>query len=72
MRNIVVGAAGALGSAVVDALKPNHEVLRASRKVDIRVDPSSPEPIEKMFEQVADMDAIACTAGDAKFGSQES
>lgn len=72
MRILVVGATGTLGKATVDALKPNHEVLKASRKGDIRVDLGSPESIMKMVEQITDIDAIVCAAGDATFGPLES
>ncbi len=71
MRIIVVGATGTLGKATVNALKQNDEIIKASRKRDIRVDLSIPESIKEMYEQVSDIDAIVCTAGDAKFGPLE-
>jgi len=49
MRTIVVGATGTLGQATVSALKQNHEIIKASRKGDIRVDLSIPESIKKMY-----------------------
>ncbi len=72
MRIIVVGATGTLGKATVNALKQNHEVIKASRKGDIHVDLSIPESIKEMYEQVSHIDAIVCTAGDAKFGPLDS
>jgi NAD(P)-dependent dehydrogenase (short-subunit alcohol dehydrogenase family) len=72
MKIIVVGATGTLGKATVNALKQNHEIIKASRKGDIRVDLNIPRSIKEMYEQVTDIDAIVCAAGDAKFGPLDS
>lgn len=68
MRIIVVGASGTIGKAVVDALEQSHEVVKASRNGEIRVDLSSPDSIKEMYTRVSDIDAIVCAAGNATFG----
>ena len=72
MRVVVVGATGTLGQAAVDALKENHEIIRASRKGDIRVDLSIPASIKEMYARVSSVDAIVSTAGDGTFGPLDS
>ena len=72
MRIIVVGATGTLGKATAEALEKNNDIIKASRKGDIQVDLSSPETIREMYEKISDIDAIVCTAGEARFGSLES
>jgi dTDP-4-dehydrorhamnose reductase len=55
MKIIVVGASGTIGSALVQALKPNHEVIEASRHGSVQVDLISPTSIEKMYEQTSSL-----------------
>jgi NAD(P)-dependent dehydrogenase (short-subunit alcohol dehydrogenase family) len=70
MRVIVVGGTGTIGSAVVAALLPRHEVVVAGRKSGVvTVDLASPDSIRAMFQSVGKFDAIVCAAGQAKFGS---
>lgn len=70
MRVIVVGGAGTIGSAVVAALLPRHEVVVAGRKTGaVTVDLASPDSIRAMFQSVGKFDAVVCAAGQAKFGS---
>ena len=71
MRIIVIGASGTLGKATVNALQQNHEIIKASRNGEIKIDLSKPESIKAMYDQVADIDAVVCAAGDAKFGPLE-
>lgn len=68
MRVIVVGATGTIGKAVVAALeRDHHEVLRVSRRSEIRVDIADPESIRAMYQAVGKVDALVCAAGDARF-----
>jgi len=67
MKIIVVGATGTIGQAVAAALGERHEVLKASRKGDVRVDLTDPGSIRAMFESCTDLDAVVCAAGDAAF-----
>lgn len=70
MRVIVVGGTGTIGSAVVAALLPRHEVVVAGRKTGaVSVDLALPESIRAMFQTVGKFDAVVSAAGQAKFGS---
>jgi len=68
MKILVVGATGTIGAAVSDALEPRHEVLRASRGGEVRVDITKPESIIEMYEAVGEVDAVVSAAGTGKFG----
>lgn len=70
MRVIVVGGTGTIGSAVVAALLPRHEVVVAGRKTGVvSVDLALPESIRAMFQTVGKFDAVVSAAGQAKFGT---
>lgn len=70
MRVIVVGGRGTIGSAVVAALLPRHEVVVAGRKTGVvSVDLALPESIRAMFQTVGKFDAVVSAAGQAKFGT---
>lgn len=70
MKIIVIGASGTIGRHIHDTLSKKHHVYRASRKGgDIEVDITSSESIEHMYKSVADIDAVVCAAGGAKFGA---
>ncbi|HKK26903.1 MAG TPA: short chain dehydrogenase [Gemmatimonadota bacterium] len=69
MRVLVVGASGTIGSEVVAALGDRHEVVSASRSHgDVRVDLTSRSSIDAMYEEIGDVDAVVCAAGEAAFG----
>jgi NAD(P)-dependent dehydrogenase (short-subunit alcohol dehydrogenase family) len=68
MRIIVIGATGTIGGEVAKALSLNkHEVIRASRNSDVRVDLDDPASIHAMFEKVQNVDAVVSCAGNAVF-----
>ena len=68
MRIIVIGATGAIGDEVVKALALNkHDVVRASRNGDVRVNLDDPATICAMFEKVRDVGAVISCAGNATF-----
>lgn len=70
MHVIVVGGTGTIGSAVVAALLPRHEVVVAGRKTGVvSVDLALPESIRAMFQTVGKFDAVVSAAGQAKFGT---
>ena len=70
MRVIVVGGTGTIGSAVMAALLPRHEVVVAGRKTGVvSVDLALPESIRAMFQAVGKFDAVVSAAGQAKFGT---
>lgn len=71
MRILVIGATGTIGRAVADALGPQHEVVRAARHGDVRVDITDPSSIRGLYAQVGALDAVVSCAGDAVFGPLE-
>jgi NAD(P)-dependent dehydrogenase (short-subunit alcohol dehydrogenase family) len=69
MKIILIGASGTIGSRIHETLAKKHHVYRAGRTGgDIEVDITSAESIEQMYKSVADIDAVICAAGGAKFG----
>ena len=68
MKIIVIGATGTIGAKVADALSAKkHEVIRASRNGDIKVNLDDPATIRALFERVTDVDALVCCAGNVAF-----
>jgi NAD(P)-dependent dehydrogenase (short-subunit alcohol dehydrogenase family) len=69
MKIILIGGAGTLGSAVDNALKARHEIVRVGRKSgDLQVDITSLVSIEQLFSKIGEFDAVVSTAGDVHFG----
>ena len=69
MKIIIIGATGTIGKHVTNALKKEHEVIKAgSKSGDIIVDITSPASIEAFFEKVGSFDALISTTGNAYFG----
>jgi len=65
---IVVGATGVIGSEVAKALAAKkHDVVRASRDGEVKVDVTDPDSIRSMFDEIGDVDAVVSCAGDAAF-----
>ncbi|MDQ0999664.1 NAD(P)-dependent dehydrogenase (short-subunit alcohol dehydrogenase family) [Neobacillus niacini] len=72
MRILVVGANGTIGSAVVNEMKGDTEIIKASRSnSEIKVDITSTDSIMRMFEEVGEIDALVSTTGSAHFGPIE-
>ncbi|HZG88455.1 short chain dehydrogenase [Paenibacillus sp.] len=70
MRILLIGATGAIGSAVYKDLVQRHEVVTAGRSTgDVQVEIASAESIAAMFEQVGCVDAVVSTPGAAYFGA---
>lgn len=67
MRVLVIGAGGTIGQAIVEALR-GHEVIRASRTGDVKVDISDPASIAAMYRTVGRVDGVICVGGSARFG----
>ena len=68
MKIIVIGATGTIGSEVVKALSQNkHEVVRASRSGEVKVNIDDPPTIRALFDKVQGVDAVICCAGNATF-----
>jgi NAD(P)-dependent dehydrogenase (short-subunit alcohol dehydrogenase family) len=68
MKIIVVGASGTIGKAVADALAARHQVLRASRQGDLKVDLGNPASIRALYRTSGRVDAVVSCAGDARMG----
>ncbi len=67
-RVLVIGSNGLIGSAIVQALKKDHEVIEASRRSKSHpVDISNVESLRSLFNSVGKVDSIICTAGVANF-----
>jgi NAD(P)-dependent dehydrogenase (short-subunit alcohol dehydrogenase family) len=68
MKIILIGATGTIGTKVADALSANkHEVIRASRSRDVKVNLDDPTTIRALFDNVKDADALISCAGNAAF-----
>lgn len=67
MKVLVIGASGHLGQGAVAALRPNHEIITASRSGDVQVDLNDPSSIAAMFAQVGKIDAIVSCTGKVPF-----
>lgn len=67
-RVLVIGSNGLIGSAIVQALKLNYDVIEASRSSKSHpVDISDVESLRTLFNSVGRVDSIICTAGVANF-----
>ena len=69
MKIIVVGANGAVGQTVVDALGDRHEIITVGRNSgDINIDIEDQESVRSMYNQVGKIDAVVSTVGHGHFG----
>jgi len=69
MKVLLVGASGAVGSAVAQALAGRHEVISAGRSHgDHCVDVTSDASVEALFAATGKVDAIVCATGGMFFG----
>lgn len=68
MKTVVIGATGNIGRVVADALESRgHEVIRASRNGEVRVDVTDASSIAALFASVTDIDAVVVAAGSVPF-----
>jgi NAD(P)-dependent dehydrogenase (short-subunit alcohol dehydrogenase family) len=69
MKIIIVGATGTMGTYLSSAFEKENEIIRAaSEGGDFQVDITSPEAIEKFFQEVGPFDALISTAGPTFVG----
>lgn len=70
MKILVIGATGAVGSAVAQALdERKHDVIRVGRTSgDLRVDITSDASVDALYSQVGRVDAIVSAAGGLFLG----
>lgn len=68
MKIVIVGGAGTIGQVLVRHLAQEHDVLTAGRNSgDLNLDLTQPDSIKNLFEQVTEIDAVICCAGEAKW-----
>ncbi len=69
MKIVVVGAEGAVGSAVMNALRDRHEVIKVGRSSgDLHFDVESIDDIRALYQSVGKVDAVIATIGHGYFG----
>lgn len=69
MKVAVIGATGTLGAPVVDLLsRSGHEVIRASRTLDPRIDLNDPASIDAFYDAIGPVDGVLSIAGNAAAG----
>lgn len=69
MRIAVIGATGTIGEAVSDLLEnQGHKVIRSSRKTEPNINIDKPDSIDAFYNNVGNLDAVICAAGNASFG----
>jgi NAD(P)-dependent dehydrogenase (short-subunit alcohol dehydrogenase family) len=72
MKIILLGASGIIGREIDLALSPNHEIVRAGRNGDVKVDYTDTNSVKAMFEKVGKFDALITAVGrDSAFKSYE-
>ena len=72
MKIVLIGGHGTIGKKVAEMLSEKAEVIVVGRqKGDVLVDISDAGSIAKMFEAIGEVDAIVCTAGEAKWAPFE-
>ncbi len=68
MKMLIVGGNGTIGQRVATHFREKHEVIIAGRTGgDIQLDIADSTSIENALEQVGELDAILCIAGEAKW-----
>lgn len=69
MRILLVGASGAIGTAVSAELGARHEIVKASRSSgDVRIDIMDESSIARAFAAAGKLDAVVSAAGELHFG----
>jgi NAD(P)-dependent dehydrogenase (short-subunit alcohol dehydrogenase family) len=68
MKILIIGGKGTIGKKVSAHFSKNHEVIVGGRQSgDVIVDMADSQSIRSMFEAIGKVDAVVCTAGDAKW-----
>jgi NAD(P)-dependent dehydrogenase (short-subunit alcohol dehydrogenase family) len=70
MKILLIGATGTIGTKVYERLSPKHEVISVGYKDgDYQVDLADKASIQKLFDQVGNIDAVISTTGLAAFAA---
>ncbi len=68
MKIILLGASGIIGREIDRGLSQKHEIVRAGRNGDVKVDYTDTTSVNAMFEQIGKFDAlVAVVGGDSTF-----
>jgi NAD(P)-dependent dehydrogenase (short-subunit alcohol dehydrogenase family) len=67
MKIVIVGGTGTIGKAVAKELGQRHRIIVATSHGEHKVDMTSVQSIEKMYQSISDIDAIIITAGKISF-----
>lgn len=69
MRILLIGASGEIGKIIKPVFAKNHEITSAGRNSgDFHVNIADVNSIEKLFQQIGNIDACICVAGDCYTG----
>lgn len=69
MRVAVIGASGTIGKAICELLsREGMEVIKASRSTSPRIQIENPASVESFYQEVGELDAVICAAGNPAFG----
>jgi len=69
MKILIIGGNGTIGKKVNTHLSKKHQIIIGGRNSgDVTVDIENSDSIEAMFKSVGKVDAVACIAGEAKWG----
>ncbi len=72
MKILAIGANGVIGTAVVNRLQQEHQVIAVGHsRGDYLVDIGCTESIRALYEKVGNLDAIISMAGNGEMGSLE-
>lgn len=70
MKILVIGGTGMIGTAVVNLLKKEHEVISIGKiSGDYQMDINNNSSIEKLFKDFKDIDGVISTTGDGVMGT---
>ena len=68
-RIIIVGASGTMGTYLASAFEQEHDIVRVDRRGgDYEVDITSPDSIERLYQNIGAFDALISTAGPTFVG----
>ncbi len=72
MRILLIGGTGTIGSYLVDKWQQEHEVIVAHRNSPTHaVDLTDPKSVKSLLDRCGTIDAVVCTAGEAKWAPFE-
>ena len=70
MKILIIGGKGTIGKKVSSHFSKDHDVLIGGRNSgDVQLDIADSESIKAMFESNANIDAVVCIAGEAKWAA---